>query len=238
MKNTIRNDFNLLSYFTSKESFKITFLLLIALSIFGRLELTPGFEFLSALCLPFTMFFFHYTLIFIFLYNTMMVCKTFDDEFDFLFIRYLSKNKKIYITIKYVVITTLFCFLIFSIIYFGLVKFTYSCGDFSIKPYSDINSLWAGYLYVKWMVILFLTQIVNCLLYMMIKEKIIFVAGAYFIPFYLQLFKGLKYNFFPWIHQIGMIWDNFVVDVLSFGGCVVLYLIFIIILLKLVERRA
>lgn len=58
MKDKGRNDFSFFSYLTSEDSFKITFFLLIAVAIFGRLELPRELTVLSALCFPFTIFFF------------------------------------------------------------------------------------------------------------------------------------------------------------------------------------
>lgn len=237
MKNKIHNDFNFFSYLTSDGSFKITFLLLIALAIFGRLQLPMQLSVSSALCFPFTIYFFHYTFILLLLYNTMMVCRTFDSEFDFIFIRYFSKKKKVHIIIKYVIYMTLFCFLIFSIIYFGLIIFTYTAGNVSINPYLESGLFGLIYLFVKWLIIALLLQVINGLLYMVIKEKIVLVALMYFVPLYLNFFNNfVKYNFFPWVHQTSLIWSNLRDDLVSFSLCLIVLGVIIKLLLRLVER--
>lgn len=237
MKDKGRNDFSFLSYLTSEDSFKITFFLLIAVAIFGRLELPRELTVLSALCFPFTISFFHYTFLLILLYNTMIVCRTFDTKFDFVFIRYLSKKKKKFIIIKNIVYMTLFCFLIFLIIYLGLIIFTYTSGKSLINPYLVNGSFGLVYLLLKWLIIALLLQIINALLYMIIREKIIIITLLYFIPLYLELFSNfVKYNFFPWIHQTSMIWNYLTDDLISFGLCLILLGFIIIGVEKVVER--
>lgn len=237
MKDKGRNDFSFFSYLTSEDSFKITFFLLIAVAIFGRLELPRELTVLSALCFPFTISFFHYTFLLILLYNTMIVCRTFDTKFDFVLIRYLSKKKKIFIIIKNIVYMTLFCFLIFLIIYLGLIIFTYTSGKSLINPYLVNGSFGLVYLLLKWLIIALLLQIINALLYMIIREKIIIITLLYFIPLYLELFSNfVKYNFFPWIHQTSMIWNYLTDDLISFGLCLILLGFIIIGVEKVVER--
>lgn len=237
MKDKGRNDFSFFSYLTSEDSFKITFFLLIAVATFGRLELPRELTVLSALCFPFTISFFHYTFLLILLYNTMIVCRTFDTKFDFVLIRYLSKKKKIFIIIKNIVYMTLFCFLIFLIIYLGLIIFTYTSGKSLINPYLVNGSFGLVYLLLKWLIIALLLQIINALLYMIIREKIIIITLLYFIPLYLELFSNfVKYNFFPWIHQTSMIWNYLTDDLISFGLCLILLGFIIIGVEKVVER--
>lgn len=92
---------------------------------------------------------------------------------------------------------TLFCFLIFLIIYLGLIIFTYTSGKSLINPYLVNGSFGLVYLLLKWLIIALLLQIINALLYMIIREKIIIITLLYFIPLYLELFSNfVKYNFF------------------------------------------
>ena len=236
MKNTVHNDLNFFNYFTSKEAFRITFLILVSLAIFGRLQLPSQLEMISAMCFPFTNVFFHFIFLLVFMYNTIMICKTFDSEFDFIFIRYFSKKRKLYMIIKHVLYMTLFSFTIFLIIYFGLLKFMYTNGNVSINPFSNTTSIGLIYVYFKWIILLFLIQIINSLLYMIIKEKIIIIALVYFVPLYSKMFKNINYNFLPWIHQNGMNWNKITTDFISFGGCIFLLVLTTVLLLRVAER--
>lgn len=132
---------------------------------------------------------------------------------------------------------TLFCFLIFLIIYLGLIIFTYTSGKSLINPYLVNGSFGLVYLLLKWLIIALLLQIINALLYMIIREKIIIITLLYFIPLYLGLFSNfVKYNFFPWIHQTSMIWNYLTDDLISFGLCLILLGFIIIGVEKVVER--
>ena len=94
MKSKLYNKFKIFEYLTSRNSFKIFFLLLILMSIFGRLQVPASMNKFSSIISPFSNTIFHYILQVLFIYNTITTCKTFDEEFDALFIRYQTKKIK------------------------------------------------------------------------------------------------------------------------------------------------
>ena len=65
-------------------------------------------------------------------------------------------------------------------------------------------------------------QVLNTILYFIIKEKIFLVIFLYFIPMYLKLFYTIKkiYISFPWLHQLVLTWNSFGADVISLIICI------------------
>ena len=239
MKNKFLNNYEIFKYLISNERYKITFLIMVFMCIYGRLCIPVQIDLGSAIITPLTFPLFHYVLLVVFTYNTMMVCKTFFGEFNELFIRYRTKKEKIKIVIFNVFNLTLFSLLIFLILYFSIIIFTYSPSDYSIVPYNDSSLICSIYYIIKISVILILFQIINALFYFLFEEKLIVVVLLYFIPFYLHPFSNINkfYSFAPWLHQLSFIWSDLNTDILSFTLCIFFLIIILFLLYKICRRK-
>lgn len=164
----------------------------------------------------------------------------FDEEFDELFIRYGNKNVKIKIVIANITFITLYSLLLFFLLYIAVIYFTASIGNASLNPYSISNVIYSIYTIFKVVLIMVMFQIINTILYFLVKEKLLIITILYFVPFYTMLLDGIGkfYIFVPWLHQVLCFWNSFLEDLLSFGLCIVFLNIIIVILYKIYKRRA
>ena len=215
------------------------FTLLIFMSIFGRFQVPVGMNIFSSIITPFSSTIFHYILLMLFVYNTITTCKMFNEEFDELFIRYQTKKNKIKVIIENIILITTYSLILFFLIYISLMLATCASGQYNVNPYFIPDIIYTIYTLFKIAIIILLFQVINTLLYFLIKEKILIITTIYFIPFYMGLLKNLKkiYNFFPWFHQTLYAWNNMLEDVLSFGICIICLNIIIGILYKIYNRR-
>lgn len=239
MKNKLYNKFKIFEYLTSRHSFKMFFTLLIFMSIFGRFQVPVGMNIFSSIITPFSSTIFHYILLMLFVYNTITTCKMFNEEFDELFIRYQTKKNKIKVIIENIILITTYSLILFFLIYISLMLATCASGQYNVNPYFIPDIIYTIYTLFKIAIIILLFQVINTLLYFLIKEKILIITTLYFIPFYMGLLKNVKkiYNFFPWFHQTLYAWNNMLEDVLSFGICIICLNIIIGILYKIYNRR-
>ena len=135
MKNKLYNKFKIFEYLTSRGSFKIFFILLIFMAIFGRFQIPVGINIFSSIISPFSSTIFNYILQVLFVYNTITTCKIFNEEFDALFIRYKTKKNKIKIIIENIILITTYSLILFFLIYISLMLITCVSGQYSINPY-------------------------------------------------------------------------------------------------------
>lgn len=240
MKNKLYNKLKIFEYLTSRSSYKIFFILLIFMALFGKLQIPTTMSSVSAIICPFNNNFYHYILLALFVYNTITTCKMFNEEFDELFIRYQTKRNKIKIIIENIILITVYSLLIFFLIYISLMLATCASSQYNINPYQIPDIIYTIYTLFKIAIIILLFQVINTLLYFLIKEKLLIIITLYFIPFYMSLLKNIKkfYNFSPWLHQTLYTWNNMLDDVLSFGICFICLNIIIGILYKIYDRRA
>ena len=112
-------------------------------------------------------------------------------------------------------------------------------GQYNVNPHQIPDIIYAIYTLFKITIIILLFQIINTLLYFLIREKLLIITTIYFFPFYTSLLKNVKklYNFLPWLHQTLYAWNNMIEDILSFGICIIFLSIIIGILYKLYNRR-
>lgn len=240
MKNRLYNKFRIFEYLTSRGSFKVFFVLLIFMTIFGRFQIPVDINIFSSIISPFSSTIFNYILQVLFVYNTITTCKTFNEEFDALFIRYQTKKNKIKVIIENIILITTYSLILFFLIYISLMLITCVSGQYSINPYQIPDIIYMIYILFKNAIIVILFQVINTLLYFLIKEKLLIITTIYFIPFHMGLLNNIKkfYNFLPWLHQTLYIWNNMLEDVLSFGICIICLNIVIYVLYKIYNRRA
>lgn len=240
MKNKVHSSAKIFEYLTSRESYKVFFFLLILLCIFGRLQIAQNLSLDTAIIIPFSIPLYHYALLLIFIYNTITTCKIFDDNFDELFIRYKTKKNKIKIIMKNVILITIYSLLLFILLHIFLICMTYgNSSTLTINPYKIPNIIYTIYILSKIIILVLIFQIINTLLYFLIKEKLMIVTFIYFIPFYLAIFKNIKkpYIIAPWLHQLIYSWNYFIYDLISFLLCILLFVSIIIILYAIYNRR-
>lgn len=240
MKNRIHEKLKIFEYIVSTNQYKVIYILLVCIAIFGRLQILNGLTFPTAILQPFGVPLFHYSVILMFSYGTITICKIFDDEFDQVFIRYKSKKKKLNVIIHNVIAMTVYNLAIYFILYFFLVLFTYSSGSISAIPYDLSGIIYIVYFIFKISIIMISFQVLNTILYFIIKEKIFLVIFLYFIPMYLKLFYTIKkiYISFPWLHQLVLTWNSFGADVISLIICITFINVLISVIYKLYFRRA
>lgn len=239
MKSKIHDKLKIFKYLVSTNQYKVIYVLLVCITIFGRLQILDGLTFPTALLQPFCVPLYHYSLILLFSYSTVSICKIFDEEFDQIFIRYKSKKKKFNIIIYNTLAMTIYNLIIYFILYFFLVLFTYSSNSISFIPYNLSYIIYLFYFFFKISIIMISFQVFNTILYFIIKEKIFLLIFLYFIPMYLKMFYAIKkiYNFFPWLHQLAFTWNNFGSDIVSLIICVIFINVLSFTIYKIHFRR-
>ncbi len=223
MKSKVHEKLKIFEYIISTNQYKLIYILLVCIAIFGRLQIINGFTLSTAILQPFSVPLFHYSIILLFSYSTITICKIFDNEFDQIFIRYKSKKKKLIVIIYNVIAMTLYNLFIYHILHFFLVLFTYSPGNISTIPYGLASVVYLFYFIFKISIMMISFQIFNSILYYFIKEKVFSLIFLYFIPMYLKIFCTFKkiYVSFPWLHQLVFTWDSFGDDIISFMICII-----------------
>lgn len=184
VKNKFYNQLQIFKYITSTDKFKIVFMCLVLISLYGSIVLGAGQrDVINSMYITFIMPQFNICLFTILFINTFNVCSTFDKYFDFYIIR--LKNKKNYIKemLKNVIFLNVVCLILFFLIYISILYFLKS-GKVEIYTYINysINTLsYLGFFLVRYICIILIISMLQMLLYINFKSKITMLIGLFFL---------------------------------------------------------
>ncbi|MBO5138093.1 MAG: hypothetical protein J6B89_00425 [Bacilli bacterium] len=243
MKNRIARYKQISNYILSTDKFKVIFLLMIVLVLYGGFVLgTNVNNFFDTILVNYQFSFFNIFFFSLLLCNTLNTCSVFD-ELKFYIIR--LKDKKTYLKemiliniVQNVIFIGLFLILYFSVLI--LLKF----GMFDVYNYNSYeisNFLYSIFYLVRYILISLFISIIISILNFKYKKGIsrvvivLFLIG-FFVFSELGIDNFLIFELLPYGYLGGVSFDRFLSEVI-WSGSYVLFLLLLIFLLFRVSRR-
>ena len=232
MKNKLRNKFKILNYIIESDKYKITFIITLALAIYGSVVLgfgQPNFIDANFVVFMFPIFnIFMFTIIFL---NTLSVCGVFNNELPFYVLRLENKKKYLKEYLKNVLVFNFFNFLIFFLLYF-MIMILLKYGMFEIHLYEDYsvsNLVYLLFYLGRYLIFSLIISLISSLIFINFKSKVTMLFNSIFMTGFLLGFAGninKIFYFLPWSYFNYSIYDTFSLEIcLSIGFGLVLEII-------------
>ncbi|CDA80865.1 unknown [Clostridium sp. CAG:594] len=246
MKAKMHNQMKILNYISSTNKFKVIFMMMIILSLYGSIVLGISEEnFIDSILIPFQFPIFNVFMFALLFFNTLNTCACFNKEFNFYIIRLKTKANYIKELCKTTLVLNVFYYILFFLFYF-IVLNIFKMGNMNIHSYQNysVNNLFYIIFYLlRYIIISLLVTIITTICYINFKEKItmfvssIFIAGFIVMP--LDVSVRSNFTIVPWNYFINVNYASFVTEI-SFSILFILILeliIFIIHHLTLANKR-
>lgn len=216
----MRNQLKILNYISSTDKFKIIFVVMIILSLYGSFVLGISSEnFIDSILIPFQFPIFNLFMFALLFFNTLNTCTCFDKEFSFYIIRLRTKSNYIKELTKTTLVLNLFYYLLFFILFFiGLIIF--KLGNIEIYDYQNYlvsNLIYVIFYLLRYIIISLLITSIITICYVNFKEKITMVISAIFMAGFLfnPLNASIKDSFtiIPWNYFVNIQYSSFSTEI-------------------------
>ena len=223
MKAKIHNQLKILDYISSTSRFKIIFMMLIVLSLYGSFVLgVSTSNFIDSILVPFQFPIFNLFMFALLFFNTLNTCTCFNEKFSFYILRLENKSKYIKELFKTTIVLNIFFYLLFLIFYFIVLNIS-KLGNIDIHYYQYYmvnNLVYVAFYLIRYIVISFLVTIIMAICYINFKERITMIVSAIFLVGFMStpLSATVRSSFtiIPWNYFLNIEYSSFVTE-LSFS---------------------
>ncbi len=233
----MHNQLKILNYISSTNRFKIIFMMMIILSLYGSFVLgISSNNFIDSILIPLQFPIFNLFMFALLFFNTLNTCTCFDKKFSFYILRLETKSNYIKELSKTTLILNIFYFLLFFIFYF-IVLNIFKLGNINIHSYQNylVNNLTYVIFYLlRYIILSLLITTIVTICYINFKEKIAMIISAIFMVGFMltPLSATVKSNFtiIPWNYFINIEYSSFITEI-SFSTLFILIIELVIILI-------
>lgn len=204
MKNRILRHKFIVDYILKTERFKIIFIFMIFLSIYGSFVLGSNINnYFDSIIISYQFLYFNIFFFLLFFLNTLNVCCTFK-KFDFYIIRLKTKRNYLKELIKLVLLFDVIFIVLFLFLYFSILNLM-KMGFFEVHNYYNYNisnSLYSLFYLFRYIIILILMSLIVTIINFKYNERIsrlliLFLLIGFFIyPFLVG--GNIIFRFLPW----------------------------------------
>ncbi len=213
---------DVLNYMISTEKFKVIFILIIILALYGSVVLgVSSYNFLDSILIPLQFGLFNIFMFILLFINTFNTCTTFNKNFSHYIMRLDNKKNYVKTMLKNTIFLNLYFFLLFFILFFALL-FLFKAGHIEIHSYQNYvinNLIYVLYYVIKYIVLAIFITSFSALSYLYFGGKItllfntLFLVGFTAIPFYDSIFNYP--TLIPWHHFMGISYSSFLTEIAS-----------------------
>lgn len=239
MKDKIHNKYRIFKFFSSKEAYKLSFLLTVILAFYGSFVLGASQDnFIDSNFITFTFPIFNILMLFILMLNTFNILSSFDYEFSSYVIRLSNKKKYIKELLSNILLFNVLHLFIFFLLYFSMMIFLKYNFIFIHKFYFyDISNLTYLIFYlIRYVIFCLVICLIEGLIYIKFKMKGFVITNVIFVlGLLLNTFKDyVTSNFliFPWSYFNIINYGTFSLEI-SFS---ILYLLVLEVLLYILYK--
>lgn len=232
----MHNYIYILNYLINSEKFKISFFLTIILTLYGTFVLGSGTtNMIDTIITAFQFPIFNIFLFSIILFNTLSICSTFSNEFDFYIIRKQTKKSAIKDIIIFCLLYNLVYFIMLYIIFisFSLIFIQNIFSSNTYLNYKIDYNIYAVFYLIRYFIIMSLISIINVITYQKFNKNIIilniiFIIGTLIYPT-TETTKSII-NLIPWNYFTTSNYSSFINEITStLLFCITLELISLVI---------
>ncbi len=217
MKNKMHNQIKILNYISSKEKFKILFIMIAILSLYGSIVLGVSEKnFIDSILIPFQFPIFNIFFISIVFLNTLNTCSCFNNDFSYYILRLDNKKKYLKEMTITSIVLNLYIILLFFVMYFMVLNI-FKLGFFQIhifQNYNVNNLLYTIFYLIRYIIIILIINMILVLIFLTTKLKIsLFVISSFLIGFLINPISGSireTFTFNIWNYFINMKYAAFI----------------------------
>lgn len=183
MKNKVHKFKAIVNSITVTQMFKGIFMATILIAFYGGNILTVEEDYFGSVLMAFQFDYFNIAVYGMLFLNVINICSVFDKKFENYIIRLKNKKKYLLELIKIAVLMTFLYLIIFLLLYFMFLNFS-QFGYFKIYDYynySVSNVVYLIFYMFKYFVLAFLMAILNVILFVNFKEKIVLIFDVIFL---------------------------------------------------------